>query len=168
MDIAKPDKGTVVTNPGGVQRLRAVRGGLHARVLRLAEQLNRYGYHSGRVRRRMAARRAACASSCVRSRAASRCMAASWSAGGEPSNWRGLRRTPMAEATHQRKRSDREGAILAGCRAFYGYPITPASEIAEAAALYLPQVGRHFPAGRERSGRHQHAVRRRGGGRARA
>jgi pyruvate/2-oxoacid:ferredoxin oxidoreductase alpha subunit len=27
------------------------------------------------------------------------------------------------------------GAILGGCRAFYGYPITPASEIAEAAAL---------------------------------
>ena len=37
-----------------------------------------------------------------------------------------------------------KGAILAGCRAYYGYPITPASEIAEAAALYLPQVGRTF------------------------
>lgn len=37
-----------------------------------------------------------------------------------------------------------KGAILAGCRAFYGYPITPASEIAEAAALYLPQVGGTF------------------------
>jgi len=36
------------------------------------------------------------------------------------------------------------GAILAGCRAFYGYPITPASEIAEAAALYMPQVGGTF------------------------
>ncbi|HUX44139.1 MAG TPA: 3-methyl-2-oxobutanoate dehydrogenase subunit VorB [Terracidiphilus sp.] len=36
------------------------------------------------------------------------------------------------------------GAILAGCRAFYGYPITPASEITEAAALYLPQVGGVF------------------------
>jgi 2-oxoisovalerate ferredoxin oxidoreductase alpha subunit len=35
-------------------------------------------------------------------------------------------------------------AILAGCRAFYGYPITPSSEIAEAAALYLPQVGGVF------------------------
>src|SRR5579871_3948747 len=32
------------------------------------------------------------------------------------------------------------GAIMAGCRAFYGYPITPSSEIAELAALYLPQV----------------------------
>ena len=30
-----------------------------------------------------------------------------------------------------------KGAILAGCRSFYGYPITPASEIAEAAALKL-------------------------------
>ena len=34
-----------------------------------------------------------------------------------------------------------KAAVLAGCRAFYGYPITPASEIAEAAALYLPQSG---------------------------
>jgi len=37
-----------------------------------------------------------------------------------------------------------KGAILAGCRAYYGYPITPASEIAEAAALFLPQVGGIF------------------------
>jgi pyruvate/2-oxoacid:ferredoxin oxidoreductase alpha subunit len=37
-----------------------------------------------------------------------------------------------------------KGAILAGCRAFYGYPITPASEIAEAAAYYLPLVGGTF------------------------
>ena len=37
-----------------------------------------------------------------------------------------------------------KGAILAGCEAYYGYPITPASEIAEAAALLLPQVGGTF------------------------
>jgi len=37
-----------------------------------------------------------------------------------------------------------KGAILAGCRHYYGYPITPASEIAEAAALYIPQVGGTF------------------------
>jgi 2-oxoisovalerate ferredoxin oxidoreductase alpha subunit len=37
-----------------------------------------------------------------------------------------------------------KGAVLAGCRAYYGYPITPASEIAEAAALYIPQVGGTF------------------------
>ena len=37
-----------------------------------------------------------------------------------------------------------QSAVLAGCRAFYGYPITPASEITEAAALYLPQVGGVF------------------------
>lgn len=36
------------------------------------------------------------------------------------------------------------GAILAGCRAFYGYPITPASEIAEAASKYFPLVGGTF------------------------
>jgi len=37
-----------------------------------------------------------------------------------------------------------KGAVLAGCRAFYGYPITPASEIAEAAAKYVPQAGGVF------------------------
>lgn len=35
-------------------------------------------------------------------------------------------------------------AVLAGCRAFYGYPITPASEIAEGAAKFLPAVGGVF------------------------
>jgi pyruvate/2-oxoacid:ferredoxin oxidoreductase alpha subunit len=37
-----------------------------------------------------------------------------------------------------------KGAVLAGCRAFYGYPITPANEIAEAAATYLSAVGGVF------------------------
>src|ERR1035437_10039675 len=37
-----------------------------------------------------------------------------------------------------------KAAILAGCRAYYGYPITPASEIAEYAALLFPQVGGTF------------------------
>lgn len=37
-----------------------------------------------------------------------------------------------------------KGAILAGCRAFYGYPITPASEIAESAAALFPKVGGTF------------------------
>jgi 2-oxoglutarate ferredoxin oxidoreductase subunit alpha len=34
-----------------------------------------------------------------------------------------------------------EGAILAGCRFFAGYPITPATEIAERMAERLPEVG---------------------------
>src|SRR5215471_3461917 len=37
-----------------------------------------------------------------------------------------------------------KAAVLAGCRAYYGYPITPASEVAEAAALYFPEVGGTF------------------------
>ncbi len=37
-----------------------------------------------------------------------------------------------------------KGAILAGCKAFYGYPITPASEVAESAAWHFPQVGGTF------------------------
>ena len=34
-----------------------------------------------------------------------------------------------------------EGALLAGCRFFSGYPITPASELAEVAAKRMPEVG---------------------------
>ena len=37
-----------------------------------------------------------------------------------------------------------EGAILAGCRFFAGYPITPATELAEAMSLRLPQVGGYY------------------------
>lgn len=36
------------------------------------------------------------------------------------------------------------GAILAGCRCFFGYPITPASEIAHEAARLMPLVGGTF------------------------
>ena len=37
-----------------------------------------------------------------------------------------------------------KGALLAGCRSYYGYPITPASEIAESAAKLFPRVGGTF------------------------
>jgi 2-oxoisovalerate ferredoxin oxidoreductase alpha subunit len=36
------------------------------------------------------------------------------------------------------------GAIAAGCKAYFGYPITPASEIAEQASLLLPEAGGIF------------------------
>lgn len=36
------------------------------------------------------------------------------------------------------------GALQAGCRAYYGYPITPASEIAHAAAKHFPALGGTF------------------------
>lgn len=36
------------------------------------------------------------------------------------------------------------GALLAGCQSYYGYPITPASEIAHTAARLFPQLGRTF------------------------
>lgn len=36
------------------------------------------------------------------------------------------------------------GALYAGCDAFFGYPITPASEIAHAASAYFPALGREF------------------------
>jgi 2-oxoglutarate ferredoxin oxidoreductase subunit alpha len=37
-----------------------------------------------------------------------------------------------------------EGALMAGCRVYAGYPITPATEIMEHAAHRLPQVGGRF------------------------
>jgi len=37
-----------------------------------------------------------------------------------------------------------KGAILAGCTHYFGYPITPASEIAHAAAYYMPPTGGVF------------------------
>lgn len=37
-----------------------------------------------------------------------------------------------------------EGAILAGCRGFFGYPITPSSEIAEYMARKMPKIGGIF------------------------
>jgi len=37
-----------------------------------------------------------------------------------------------------------EGAFMAGCRCFGGYPITPASEVMEAAARRMPQTGGYF------------------------
>ena len=36
------------------------------------------------------------------------------------------------------------GALLAGCRLYFRYPITPASEIAEGAARYFPKLGGVF------------------------
>jgi len=37
-----------------------------------------------------------------------------------------------------------KAAILAGCDSYYGYPITPASEVAEAASFYFPRCGGTF------------------------
>ncbi len=37
-----------------------------------------------------------------------------------------------------------KGALLAGCQVYFGYPITPASEIAEYSSLFYPKLGRTF------------------------
>lgn len=42
-----------------------------------------------------------------------------------------------------------EGAILAGCKVFVGYPITPATEIAEAMSRRLPQEGGFYLQGED-------------------
>ena len=36
------------------------------------------------------------------------------------------------------------GALYAGCDCFFGYPITPASEILHEASRYFPKVSRKF------------------------
>ncbi len=50
---------------------------------------------------------------------------------------------PVLEGVHfwQGDLACAEGAIAAGCRFFAGYPITPASEVAERMALRLPHLG---------------------------
>ena len=37
-----------------------------------------------------------------------------------------------------------EGAILAGCQAYFGYPITPQNEILEHFSRRMPELGRVF------------------------
>ena len=60
-----------------------------------------------------------------------------------------------------------KGAVLAGCRAYYGYPITPASEIAEYAALLPPKLEELSSRRQKRSCLHQHGLRRSGSWRPR-
>jgi len=50
----------------------------------------------------------------------------------------------MTVSLMQGDRACAEGAIAAGCRFFAGYPITPATEIAEVLSRRLPQVGGKF------------------------
>ena len=131
--IGKPDRGTVEMNSEECKGCGLCVEACPPKVLRLAEGLNRYGYHPAEYRGR-AAPAAASASSSVRSRAESACC--------------GWPRRPRREAMQKQLTKGNEAivkaAVLAGCRAFYGYPITPASEIAEAAALYLPHAGGVF------------------------
>src|SRR5450432_4485134 len=79
-----------------------------------------------------AARAAASAFLCAPSRAPSWCCG------------RRLKENAMSKQITKGNEAIVKAAVLAGCRAFYGYPITPASEITEAAALYLPQAGGVF------------------------
>jgi pyruvate/2-oxoacid:ferredoxin oxidoreductase alpha subunit/NAD-dependent dihydropyrimidine dehydrogenase PreA subunit len=50
------------------------------------------------------------------------------------------RRTLLVKGTH----ASAIGALLAGCRHFFGYPITPSTEGAELMARMLPTLGGHF------------------------
>src|ERR1019366_3455811 len=85
------------------------------------------------------ARVAASASIAARSRARSPCIASRR----RPRRWRQRKEANLRQLCKGNV-AVVKAAILAGCRAYYGYPITPASEIAESAALYFPQVGGTF------------------------
>ncbi len=52
-----------------------------------------------------------------------------------------------------------EAAIRAGCRFFFGYPITPQTEVAAYMAKRMPKGRRHVSAGRKRDRGHQHGLR---------
>ncbi len=54
------------------------------------------------------------------------------------------KQTPVRELFVNGDIACAEGAISAGCRFFAGYPITPATEIAERMSVRLPQVGGVF------------------------
>src|SRR5579884_3386073 len=93
-----------------------------------------------RITRAKAAPGAAFVSTAVRSRAPSRCTGASRRRNGLLL----FRKERVMRQLCKGNVAVIKGAVLAGCSAFYGYPITPASEITEAAALYIPEVGGTF------------------------
>jgi len=55
-----------------------------------------------------------------------------------------LKKKPLKERLLQGNEAVVEGALRAGCRFFAGYPITPATEIAEQLSVRLPQVDGTF------------------------
>src|ERR1035438_5537332 len=87
-----------------------------------------------------AAPAAGSASSFARSPAEFACCAANWSRSRPETRGEKTMKPQLTKGNEAIVKA----AVLAGCRAYYGSPITPASEIAEAAALYLPQVGGVF------------------------
>ncbi len=55
-----------------------------------------------------------------------------------------MKKKPLKERLLQGNEAVVEGALRAGCRFFAGYPITPATEIAEQLSVRLPQVDGTF------------------------
>ena len=55
-----------------------------------------------------------------------------------------------------------EAAVQAGCKLFFGYPITPQNEIPEYMSMRLPQIGGAFVQAESRGGGVEHDLRRRG------
>src|ERR1017187_8756607 len=80
-----------------------------------------------------AAPAAGSASSFARSPAEFACCAANWSRSRPETRGEKTMKPQLTKGNEAIVKA----AVLAGCRAYYGYPITPASEIAEAASLYL-------------------------------
>ncbi len=54
-----------------------------------------------------------------------------------------------------------EAAIRAGCRHFFGYPITPQTEVSAYMAKKMPKIGGTYLQAESRDGGHQHGAGRR-------
>ena len=130
----KPDRGMVEMNSEECKGCGLCVEACPPKVLRLAERLNRYGYHPAEYLGAACTGCGICFYVCPEPGAIRVC------------GWRRHRsgRRTMQKQLTKGNEAIMKAAVLAGCRAYYGYPITPASEIAEAAALYLPQAGGVF------------------------
>ena len=59
---------------------------------------------------------------------------------------------------HQGNEAVAFGAIDAGCRCYFGYPITPQNEVPESLSSLLPEVGGQFVQAESEVGGHQHGA----------
>ena len=124
---AKPDKGTVTTDPEECKGCGLCVEACPPKVLQLAEHLNRYGYHPALyIGRRLHRLRHLLL--CLPGTRRHHVVAVERKRSATP------KEDAMAKQLIKGNEAVVKAAVLAGCRAFYGYPITPASEIAEAAA----------------------------------
>jgi len=140
----KPDRGKVEMNAEECKGCGLCIEACPPKVLRLADHLNHYGYHPAEYLG------AGCTGCGI-------CFFVCPEPGGitvlrlvcSPRLPEDAGRQAMPKQLCKGNEAIVKAAVLAGCRAYYGYPITPASEIAEAAALLPAASRRRVLTGRE-------------------